>query len=208
MATTGNKGKFTERLRNIALGRKKNDINLCDNKNILVEDAKTTYNNFLKVAAAIPLLVYDNVIKDDSLHNDKANDKLDVNNETYDSNKVVNINDNNYSNEVGYLNSFNTNLSKNSSVRRRNNSSIKNIDVSLIKKKQNEYFNNTINTNEIDNKETKNNVKNINSDNRETSTNNKEVEELEKRIINLIKKDLIKTVNELEILQSELYLIN
>ena len=208
MATMGNKGKFTERLRNIALGRKKNDINLCDNKNILVEDAKTTYNNFLKVAAAIPLLVYDNVIKDDSLHNDKANDKLDVNNETYDSNKVVNINDNNYSNEVGYLNSFNTNLSKNSSVRRRNNSSIKNIDVSLIKKKQNEYFNNTINTNEIDNKETKNNVKNINSDNRETSTNNKEVEELEKRIINLIKKDLIKTVNELEILQSELYLIN
>ena len=91
MATTGNKGKFTERLRNIALGRKKKDINLSDNKNILVEDAKTTYNNFLKVAAAIPLLVYDNVIKDDSLHNDKANDKLDVNNETYDSNKVVNF---------------------------------------------------------------------------------------------------------------------
>ena len=171
MATTGNKGKFTERLRNIALGRKKKDINLCDNKNILVEDAKTTYNNFLKVAAAIPLLVYDNVIKDDSLHNDKANDKLDVNNKTYDSNKVVNINDTSYSNEVGHLNA---NLSKNSSVRSINNSSIKN----------------------------------INSDNRETSANNKEVEELEKRIINLIKKDLIKTVNELEILQSELYLIN
>lgn len=209
MATTGNKGKFTERLRNIALGRKKKDINLCDNKNILVEDAKTTYNNFLKVAAAIPLLVYDNVIKDDShnLHNTNGNNKIDVNNENYyDINKVsININDTSYSNEVGHLNA---NLSKNSSVRSINNSSIKNIDVSLIKKKQNEYFNNAINTNEIDNKETKNNVKNINSDNRETSANNKEVEELEKRIINLIKKDLIKTVNELEILQSELYLIN
>ena len=162
MATTGNKGKFTERLRNIALGRKKKDINLSDNKNILVEDAKTTYNNFLKVAAAIPLLVYDNVIKDDShnLHNTNGNNKIDVNNGNYyDINKAsININDTSYSNEVGHLNA---NLSKNSSVRSINNSSIKNIDVSLIKKKQNEYFNNAINTNEIDNKETKNNVKNI-----------------------------------------------
>ena len=59
MATSGNRGKFTERLRDIRLGRSKK------NTQREIEDSEVIYKNFLKVVAAIPLMVYDSVINND-----------------------------------------------------------------------------------------------------------------------------------------------
>lgn len=50
----GIKGKFNERLTN-------NRMSKLRKKNLVMEDGEVIYKNFLKVIAAIPLMVYDNV---------------------------------------------------------------------------------------------------------------------------------------------------
>lgn len=77
--------------------------------------------------------------------------------------------------------------------RLKNKKIINNIDVSSIRKKQ------IIINNILDTKKTNN----INDD-----ASFEEINKLERKIINLIKKDLIKTVNELEIIESELYILS
>ena len=51
---SGIKGKFNERLTNIRMGKLRK-------KKLVMEDSDVIYKNFLKVIAAIPLMVYDNV---------------------------------------------------------------------------------------------------------------------------------------------------
>lgn len=153
MSSVGNKGKFSEKIKRIAVMKKK--------KKIVLEDSDMIYKNFLKVVAAIPLMVYDNVVDDNMAYE----------NNEYNDNKI------------------NNGLLKNN--KRVNKEKISGIDISLIKKNQENKFLNT-------NRELKESE--INKIN--------EARMLEKKIINLIKKNLITTVNELEILQSELYIIN
>ena len=153
MSSVGNKGKFSEKIKRIAVMKKK--------KKIVLEDSDMIYKNFLKVVAAIPLMVYDNVV----------DDNMTYENNEYNDNKI------------------NNGLLKNN--KRVNKEKISGIDISLIKKNQENKFLNT-------NRELKESE--INKIN--------EARMLEKKIINLIKKNLITTVNELEILQSELYIIN
>ena len=66
----GNKGKFSERLKRILFFRKrKKDVH---NEKIEFEDSGKIYTNFLKVVAAVPGLVYGNMVnetkKDVSIH--------------------------------------------------------------------------------------------------------------------------------------------
>lgn len=51
---SGIKGKFNERLTNIRMSKLRK-------KKLVLEDGDVIYKNFLKVIAAIPLMVYDNV---------------------------------------------------------------------------------------------------------------------------------------------------
>ena len=77
MSVIGNKGKFSERIKKIATSKKKkkNDI----------EDSEELYKNFLKVVAAVPLLVYDNVVNVNSEKENSAFDKINC----YDQGKKI-----------------------------------------------------------------------------------------------------------------------
>lgn len=161
MAWNGNLGKFSERMKKIRFDKSK------QKKTTSSEIDNHTYSNFLKVIAAIPLMVYDNT--HDSI-NDKVYDDVNISGNKKDKSLVKNkIND------------------------------INNIDVSQIKKKQIAFYNNSDNKEKNKNKETKF---------EKNSSNVKDPKELEKRIINLIKKNLITMVNEYEILQSDLYVLS
>ena len=161
MAWNGNLGKFSERMKKIRFDKSK------QKKTTSSEIDNHTYSNFLKVIAAIPLMVYDNT--HDSI-NDKVYDDVNISGNKKDKSLVKNkIND------------------------------INNIDVSQIKKKQIAFYNNSDNKEKNKNKETKF---------EKNSSNVKDPKELEKRIINLIKKNLITMINEYEILQSDLYVLS
>ena len=189
MSVIGNKGKFSERIKKIATSKKKKK------KKNDIEDSEELYKNFLKVVPAVPLLVYDNVVNVNSEKENSAFDKINC----YDQgkkigkqilNNVVETNDS--------ARGFNEKISTknvNDLKKKKYTTLINQIDVSLIKKRQDEYYNNGNIDDDKEKKETKND-------------NIEQARELEKKIINRIKKYLIKTVNELEILQSELYLVS
>ena len=162
MATNGHRGRFSDRLRLIKLRKRKRDLDEVDMR---------AYFNIVKVMAAIPLMIYDNIIDKDNLKVDKSSlEKLDLNNlfkDTDDGENIVDLNK-----EV-YVNNKKSNVSfKNKSVEK----------------------NETLKSNSF------NNVS------KETSRN--EVNRLEKKIIDRIKKNLIITVNELEILRNDLYILS
>lgn len=162
MATNGHRGRFSDRLRLIKLRKRKRDLDEVDMR---------AYFNIVKVMAAIPLMIYDNVIDKDNLKVDKSSlEKLELNNlfkDTDDGENIVDLNK-----EV-YVNNKKSNVSfKNKSVEK----------------------NETLKSNSF------NNVS------KETSRN--EVNRLEKKIIDRIKKNLIITVNELEILRNDLYILS
>ena len=84
MATSGNRGKFTERLRDIRLGRSKK------NTQREIEDSEVIYKNFLKVVAAIPLMVYDSVINNDEEKvSSKGNVTLDNEKQFINKEKII-----------------------------------------------------------------------------------------------------------------------
>lgn len=162
MATNGHRGRFSDRLRLIKLRKRKRDLDEVDMR---------AYFNIVKVMAAIPLMIYDNIIDKDNLNVDKSSlEKLELNNlfkDTDDGENIVDLNK-----EV-YVNNKKSNVSfKNKSVEK----------------------NETLKSNSF------NNVS------KETSRN--EVNRLEKKIIDRIKKNLIITVNELEILRNDLYILS
>ncbi|MGN1312417.1 MAG: hypothetical protein ACI4U4_05370, partial [Bacilli bacterium] len=74
MSTIGNKGKFSERIKKIAINKNKK-------KKTDIEDSDELYKNFLKVVAAIPLLVYDNVVNVNSENDNSISKKSKINDE-------------------------------------------------------------------------------------------------------------------------------
>ena len=176
MSTTGNRGKFSDRLKNISIFKRKNK----STPDIELQDSNKIYINFLKVAAAIPGFVYGTVLDNNVQNNvdNNAQDIVDNNNyENKDSGNVLKID------KYEFL--------KGNEIKKNNRDKISNINIEAIKKQQemvylndNKYLNDKLNK------------------------KNNRVKELEKSIINLIKKDLIKIVNEMEIIQSELYILS
>lgn len=172
----GNKGKFSERIKKIRrdrLKRKKN-LGLNDEYNFVLRD---TSRNILKVILAIPSVVYTHVT-DSKVHNKKQLNKIIKNNTTFDY-SALSINPDNIQISAEH---------KKIKVNR-----IKEIDVSLLKKKREYILREYNNKNELTHKLIDNNVEKV---------------KLQKEIIDLIKKNLINNINELEMLQSELYILN
>ena len=87
MATNGHRGRFSDRLRLIKLRKRKRDLDEVDMR---------AYFNIVKVMAAIPLMIYDNIIDKDNLKVDKSSlEKLDLNNlfkDTDDGKNIVDLN--------------------------------------------------------------------------------------------------------------------
>lgn len=163
MSWIGNYGKFSERMKKIKLDRLK-----VKKGKITIENSDNIYNNFLKVVAAIPMMVYDNVFLDDTSCKLKEKKDSDV---------------------------FSVNKKKKLEI-------ISNIDVSQIKKRQDSQLKKANSDRVISLKDTTKCV------NKKQVENNVDHRELEKRIMNLIKKNLITMVNELEIIQSDLYVLS
>ena len=192
----GNKGKFSERLKNILKNKKRKNKTINSDK-MIIKDSNQIYTNFTKVVASIPGFVYGNLTSDKK--STSISNKL---NDTVSNNKDV------------YVDKL------------QNRDRINSINIVDIKKIQDNYFKKSNNSIDFQNskfdyqskKANFNDEKvldiNSNIDDKSTDLNNatikdqNKVKELEKSIINLIKKDLIKIVNEMEILQSELYILS
>ena len=191
---TGNKDRFIQRLKKLLKSKRKNKAIKSDN--IIIKDSNEIYTNFTKVIASIPGFVYGNLTSDK-----KSPSISNKHNDTVSNNKDV------------YVDKL------------QNRDRINSINTAYIKKIQDNYFkkNNSIDfqNSKFDYQSKKANFNdekvldiNSNIDDKSTDLNNatikdqNKVKELEKSIINLIKKDLIKIVNEMEILQSELYILS
>ena len=72
MGNFGEKSRFGDRLKKINLFKRKKYDNELE-----IEDSNKMYNNFIKVVAAIPLMVYENIIGDNNA-NDVNQDKKNV----------------------------------------------------------------------------------------------------------------------------------
>ena len=171
MIANSNRGKFSERIKRIALFRRKNKIDNINNGDI--EDSNKIYMNFLKVVAAIPGLVYGNIVNNKNGGYNKQNDSEGI----FD-----------YNGKISKLD---------------NRKVINEIDINNIKQSQDDFFK-SIDTNLTTNLDYNDNILHV----KDNADINKKAKELEKSIINLIKKNLIKIVNEMEILQSELYILS
>ena len=204
-----NRGKFAERIKRILLARKKKNVNKVevkpvekkpvDNTEVKLQDSKEIYTNFMKVVSVIPAIVYDNIVINDNVTNHKETVSLSQETIRPDLEKKVIVDRTNTVQNKKNEQEFRTPMIDKSSVEKgakyvggspEKKKQVKNIDVEEIKKKQ-ESFDRPVGVSESKNKD-----------------NDKRIKELEKSIINLIKKDLIKIVNQMEILQSELYVLS
>lgn len=206
MATTGNRGKFSDRIKKITFIKKK--------KNLFyeVEDSNKIYTNFLKVVAALPGVIYDNAIYHEE---DKKKIRTKVNSSEVllgdDTTSLTNTNSLNIAVNQDMENNFSVE-SKNQdyelsnadgrSSKEKARKIVSGIDIFSIKKSQ-DIFYKTRGVNVTDSLPEMSSAASVKTDN-----NSQKVKELEKSIINIIKKKLIKTVNEMEILQSELYILS
>lgn len=176
----GNKGKFSDRLKKMRRDRLKR------RKSLLFDEEestlKTTGRNILKIFLAIPSVVYSHVVSD------KKDDDIEGKNDTKQNFHYVS---HEYTSDVDTVQS---NLDY-SIDRKMKVNKIRDINVSLLKKKREIYLNSS---RSIDYKN--NDIKFVDTDLR--------IVKLQKEIIDLIKKKLVNNINELEILQSELYVLN
>ena len=185
MSSTSNKGRFSDRLKKISFFRKKKN---CTVDKIEIKDSDKIYMNFIKVVAAIPGFVYGAVSDKNIQYRDNVNS----------NNRIKDIKHNDLS-DINHFNDEHEVLIK-SNIKKQHRKRISNIDIDTIKKQQ-EMFG--INKNIKLNNDPKDNIRKIDNENKYNRA-----KELEKSIINLIKKDLIRIVNEMEILQSELYILS
>ena len=187
MAIFGNRGKLSERLKRILLFRKKK-INNKRNENIKIEDSNEIYMNFIKVMAAVPGVV-SGTLSDVNKIEDKKSKENNVLISRSEELKGQNNKENNtnlvYRGQDAAQHSPLMSQSKKTENKSKRQL-IEAINVNLLIERQSESIQNS----------------GINE------TDQEKIQELEKNIINLIKKDLIKIVNEMEILQSELYILS
>ncbi len=227
MASNGNKGKFSERLKKIAF-RKRKRINYEKDENY-----KFIYQNVLKVLAAIPGMVYSNLQSDDSkksIKNVDTNQDAKINHiyliNNIDVNKIKEKQDIYFNGKKDLL-SVNVLGNDNDKVKTNENKAIEDSKKDEI---FTDFLNEKVGTNSDDfSKHTEEvnyfepapgvyNVKNKKVDNDliddveniqiEEVKHDERVEKLEKDILDIIKKKLVISINTLEILQSELYILS
>lgn len=199
----GNRGKFSDRLKKMRRDRllKRRNSNFTDTE----EDSviKRGGRNVLKILLALPSVIYSNI-----KYGKNVNDDLKVINNDVNSNL-------NYYNNIDNVvdNAVLETSEQKETARRIKVNKIRDMDVSLLKKQKELYV-----TQQKKQRET--NPQDIiyttslgidktmpgGNDNKVNETELKVIN-LQKEIIDLIKKKLIKNINDLEILQSELFLL-
>lgn len=181
-----NRGKFSDRLKKIRRDRlklKKRRIPLEEKKeNVL----KTGVRNVFKIFLALPAVAY-SVVKDEGKkeavnNNSTGNYNYDVGNKLNALNNLTNLGDSKKI-KVNKIREMNI-----SSLRKKKEIELKKYEKMAINADREQLTN--------EKKEVLNNIE-----------NDERIVKLQKEIIDLIKKQLVKNINELEILQSELYLL-
>ena len=181
IGNNGNRGKFSDRLKKIRKDKLRKRKNIIDEEESFI---KASGRNILKIFLVIPSMIY-SITK-----NNKENikDKKVVITKQNNSKKI------HKSNNVNKKNELEKNQSYVVQERKLKVKQIRDIDVTLLKRKKEEYL--------------KVASKNINiEDGKNFSNNDDRLVKLQKDILNTIKKRLVKNLNELEILQSELYIL-
>ena len=183
MSSIGNKGKFSERIKKINSFKRKKQTNVNE-----IIDSKTLYVNFSKVVAAIPGFIYGNTLFNKNVITDKK---------IVENKKGINIEKINILLKPMKPKKANYKLGR----------VIKNINVSKLKQK--EILIDNVNTyNGISDKiKLKNNIDVNGKINTENDNLNEQITIIEKKILSIMKQRLIKAINELEILKSELYIL-
>lgn len=198
---TGNRGRFAERLKKIALFKR---------KKIIVDptEEKKEYNNFynvLKVAAVIPGLVYDSLTEEINSDNikkkaEKEKNIIEAKNDDELFNELVSIKENSKFKEEKIDDNKENIFDIKEEIK-----GTKHKVTGEKKSSQNDFSTELLLT-KGDNKNLSihedTTEKEIFEDNRID-----EIKKLEKKIIDTIKKDLIKMANELEIDESELFIL-
>ena len=195
---TGKRSRFSDRLRKIRLSRFR-----VKNIDHILEDGEIAYKNFMKVVAVIPLVVADNILDNKPSSSKKGTILTDVKRED------VNLKNEETKEVPSDVNVSEANVVENEIVPAINEQKKTALPVqeSAIVEETKKDINNEFVSLGKENVISK--VENINNINKETIDNTQDdIKALEKKIINLIKKDLVKMVNELEILESELYILN
>ncbi len=209
MANMGNLGRFSERLKKIARNRRNR------NKEVL-EDSKYIYRNFLSVMAAIPGYVYENIRTPDDKQKKEILIKKDnkkINKKYY---KVVKKEDlkaekkekfdrveENIKNNI--KDAVDQSRGVEGSIRIPEESKVITRETNKLEKIKNKNIIRGIlarkaTHKEIEAKPVSEEIKNTKDDDR--------IKKLEKDIIKSIQKNLLKTKNELEMIQSELYILS
>lgn len=206
MANNGSKSRFWDRLKKIVWFKRNKNTN--KNEELAVNSTTTV----LKVLAVIPGLVYDNLkdsqVKKDSgsLDTFKEVDNL-IQVKTQRPKRVI-FKTQDFGRKIKRQSEFNKRIPKvdgdNSLIEKEEKSLdrgaprriISGIDVQEIKKKQDLYFK-QLGVDEP-----------IFKDNISVKGQDEGVKKLEKQIIDLIKKDLIKTLSEVELIYTDLYILS
>ena len=214
MSIFGNKGKFSERLKKFRINKNK------QKQNQLLEQDKNSknYNNFLKVMYSIPLLVYSGLNtstkeKEKQIKTNKNKTKSNLEEETklkftlQEKQKRRDL--------ISNIDVSLIEINKNNKLKDNLTNTIiehKETKNGKSKIKETKQFNRTLNVKNSKNEDLhgqlNNNYKSIEDNLSENFKSPAEVQNMEKKIINRIKKILIKMVNEYEILESELFLIS
>ena len=168
---TSSKSKFLERLKRILFFRRKKIIPIEEKKEF--QDSQKIYTDFLKVTAAIPGLVYGSIVANTLSKTETIDDSTNV----IPDNQIIM---DKQENTVGISDS-----KQHSNTKKE------------IKNKKRELIN-SISIDELKNKQQTSNGLN-NKPSIEVDKNCNRIKELEKSIINLIKKDLIKELSETEL---------
>jgi len=176
-----NRGKFSDRIKNIRkerLKRKKHTSVEVEEENVF----KKTGRNILKVILVVPSVIYTHV------NSDKKKNGEDKKKEIFALNKKNELTSDK---KVDDLRDYQQNNERKIKVNK-----IRDIDVSLLRKKKELYLKDLEKSGIYLDKEVQNVV-----------DAQIKIAILQKEIIDLIKKRLVKSVNELEVLQSELYIL-
>ena len=193
---TGNRGRFSERLKRIAFWKKKrNDIEEDDYKN----------TGGLKRFFLIPLMFIQKKVDNSSkkvISEKKKDEIIDKEQIQFKLEKLKNeaLKNNELDNEFVDENNLIVNTSdenKNDKLKVQN---IRNIDVVLLRKIHDENLKKYNDSNQLS-------VGNKEDQFAYHKSVNLKKEQLEREILNLLKKELVKQLNEFEILQSDLYIL-
>lgn len=193
-----NKGKFGERLKRILFYRRNRKIKNRNDNSLRCEDSQEIYNNFVKVVNVIPAVVFGNITSQQLQNVELTSTSNNVNQEKFKNNDVNHkFSDKKFTVENAFVDNEGVTLNKKSiqderidavrEFKKKNRNIISNIDVLSMKKRQKHSYRHKMLS---------------------VESKDERIKVLEKSIINLIKKDLIKIVNEMEILQSELYVLS